>query len=188
MSVESLFLMTFDLAKRWADSVLNENFITFDSTVKRVTGSRAFAPVMLVAVIMFGILSYQLGAQNGKAHESEHPLPERIISAETLEEEYGIRIQLVAVTAAGGMVDVRYRVIDPDKAAKLMVEDGGIMPMVYVYGSDTMLMPDMHMRTQKLIADRVYFDLIPNTQNAVKRGTVVTVAFGDVALEPMVTK
>jgi hypothetical protein len=188
MSVESLFLMTFVLAKRWADSVLNENFITFDSTVKRVTGSRAFAPVMLVAVIMFGILSYQLGAQNGKAHESEHPLPERIISAETLEEEYGIRIQLVAVTAAGGMVDVRYRVIDPDKAAKLMVEDGGIMPMVYVYGSDTMLMPDMHMRTQKLIADRVYFDLIPNTQNAVKRGTVVTVAFGDVALEPMVTK
>ena len=142
---------------------------------------------MLVVVVMFGALSYQLGAQNGKAHESEHPLPERIISAQTLEEEYGIRVQLVAVTAAGGMVDVRYRIIDPAKAAKLVV-DGGIMPMVYVYGSAVMLMPDMHMRTQKLIADRVYFDLIPNTQNAVKRGTVVTVAFGDVALEPMVTK
>ena len=187
MSVESLFLMTFGLAQCWADPILNENFLTLNSTVKRMTGSRVFAPAMLVSVIMFGIFSYQLGAQHRNALESEHLLPERIISAQTLEEEYGIRVQLVAVTAAGGMVDVRYRIIDPAKAAKLIV-DGGIMPMVYVYGSDVMLMPDMHMRTQKLIADRVYFDLIPNTQNAVKRGTVVTVAFGDVALEPMVTK
>jgi len=71
------------------------------------------------------------------------------------------------------------------KAEKLVdEEDGGIMPMVFVGNGDVMLMPDMHMRDQKLIAGRIYFNLIPNTQNAVKRGTVVTIAFGDIAVEP----
>jgi hypothetical protein len=95
---------------------------------------------------------------------------------------------LVAVTAAGGLVDVRYRVIDPEKAALLATEEDGIMPMVYVENGDVMLMPDAHMRTQKLVADRMYFTLIPNAQNAVKRGSSVIVVFNDIALEPMITQ
>jgi hypothetical protein len=102
-----------------------------------------------------------------------------------LEQTYGIRVTLVGVTAAGGMVDVRYQVVDPVKAAKLVDEEnGGIMPMVYVGNGDVMLMPDTHMRDQQLIAGRTYFNLIPNTQNAVRRGSVVTIVFGDIAVEP----
>lgn len=187
MSVETLFLMTFALAKHWADPVLNEKFLTLKSTANRMKTSRFFAPAMMLFTVLIGFTSYQLGTQSAIAHDTEHPIPERVISAQTLEEEYGIQMSLVAITAAGGMVDVRYRIIDPDKAAKL-VTDGGIMPMVYVKNSDVMLMPDSHMRTQKLIADRMYFALIPNTQNALRRGMVVTVVFGDVALEPMVTR
>lgn len=137
---------------------------------------------LALVIVSVGFISYQLGAVNNHA---EHPLPATVISNDTLEQEYGIRLTLVGVTAAGGMVDVRYRVIDPLKAAKLIdEEEGGIMPMVYVSNGDVMLMPDMHMREQKLVAGRVYFVLIPNSQNAVKRGTVVTVVFGDVAVEP----
>ncbi|NTU56889.1 MAG: hypothetical protein HGA79_11625, partial [Anaerolineales bacterium] len=102
-----------------------------------------------------------------------------------LEQQYGIHLTLVGVTAAGGMVDIRYRIVDPVKAAQLVdEEEGGIMPMVYVGNGDVMLMSDMHMREQRLVAGRVYYNLIPNTQNVVKRGTVVTVVFGDVAVEP----
>jgi len=138
---------------------------------------------MALVVLTVGFLSYQMGARNNT--HNEHPLPETVISNDMLEQEYGVRVTLVGVTAAGGMVDVRYQIIDPVKAEKLVdEEDGGIMPMVFVGNGDVMLMPDMHMRDQKLIAGRTYFNLIPNTQNAVKRGTVVTIAFGDIAVEP----
>lgn len=138
---------------------------------------------MAAIVVAVGFVSYQLGVSNNV--HVEHPLPETVISNDMLEQEYGIRVTLVGVTAAGGMVDVRYKVIDPVKAAQLVdEEDGGIMPMVYVGNGDVMLMADMHMRDQQLIAGRTYFNLIPNTQNAVKRGTVVTIAFGDIAVEP----
>lgn len=187
--VETAFLGTLVLAKPWADPVMKTDLLAFNASAKQMRQSRFFLPAMMLATILIGFFSYQIGVQSVKAHDSEHPLPETIISAQTLEEEYGIQMYLVAVTAAGGMVDVRYRIIDPDKAAKLVdPEDGGIMPMVYVQNGDIMLMPDMHMRKQQLIADRMYFTLIPNTRNVVHRGTIVTVSFGNVALEPMIAK
>ena len=98
-------------------------------------------------------------------------------------------VRLVLPFAAGGLVDVRYRVIDPAKAAGLMTEDG-IMPMLHIADgdNDVVLMPDSHMRTQKLVAGRMYFMLIPNAKNVVKRGTSVIVAFNDIALEPIAAK
>ena len=189
MTVETAFLGMLALAKPWADPVMNSDYLAFNHSVKQMRQSRFFLPAMMVSMVLISFFSYQVGIQNAKAHDSGHPLPETIISAQTLEEEYGVQMYLVAVTAAGGMVDVRYRIIEPDKAAKLVdPEDGGIMPMVYVQNGDIMLMPDMHMRTQQLIADRMYFTLIPNTQNAVHRGTIVTVSFGVVALEPMIAR
>ena len=183
MIVEGLFLIVFVLARPWAVSVSQNFSLSSGISAKR---QPVYLTIGMLAVIAVSFFSYQLGGR-ALGHADDDHLPERVISTQTLEEEYGIRTMLVAVTAAGGMVDVRYRIVDPEKAAKL-VKDGGIMPMVYVQDSDVMLIAEAHMRTQKLIADRMYIDLIPNTQNAVKRGTVVTVAFGDVALEPIEAK
>ncbi|MEO8357145.1 MAG: hypothetical protein ABI621_14640 [Chloroflexota bacterium] len=176
--MELVFLGVFFLSKPW---------IGIPGGTSQTLQDRNRQPIlitsMLVIVITVGLVSYQFGASN--SNHDEHPLPETIIPNDALEQEYGVRLTLVAVTAAGGLVDVRYRIIDPEKAAQLVDEEqGGIMPMVFVGNGDVMLMSDSHMRDQQLIADRMYFDLIPNTQNAVKRGTVVTVGFGDVAVEP----
>ena len=182
MVVEGSFLVVLVLAKPWRAT-------GSEGAILSIGNGKNHQPVFVTAAALVVIAAgffYQLGVRSS-GNAEEHPLPERIISAQTLEEEYGVRMMLVAVTAAGGLVDVRYRIIDPDKAVGLM-EDGAIMPMVYVEENDVMLMPDSHMRTQKLIADRMYFELIPNTQNAIQRGTTVTVAFGDLALEPIVAK
>lgn len=181
LMVEGLFLIVFVLAKPWVVSVSKSYSLPLAFGTDRVP---LYVTSAMLLVVTLSYFSNQFGLKS-----LEHPIPETVISIQTLEEEYGIRMSLVAVTAAGGMVDVRYRIIDPEKAVKLIDEtDGGIMPMIYVQNSDVMLMPDMHMRSQKLIADRMYFELIPNTQNAVTRGSIVTVVFGDMALEPMVTK
>ncbi len=59
-----------------------------------------------------------------------------LVTNEGLEAAYGIRITLLGVTAAGGMIDFRYEVVDPEKAnpvihdidlfPKLVVEDTGV--------------------------------------------------------------
>ena len=189
MSVETLFLGSFALAKPWAVTGMDSDFLAFNNTIKHMATSRFFYPAMMVTMLVIGVSSYQFGVLSAAAkHEPEHPLPETVINAQTLEEEYGIQMTLVAVTAAGGLVDVRYKVIDPEKASLLATEEDGIMPMVYVENGDLMLMPDAHMRTQKLIAGRMYFSLIPNAQNIVKRGSSVIVVFNDIALEPMITQ
>lgn len=177
--MEVVFLIVFYTAKPWIG--------TADRQIPTLQ-ARYRQPVLVTTVaatvIAVGFVSYQMGAANNS--NNGHQLPETVISNDMLEQEYGIRVTLVAVTAAGGLVDVRYKIVDPEKAAKLVdEEEGGIMPMVYVGDGDVMLMADMHMREQRLVAGRVYYSLIPNTQNVVKRGTVVTVVFGDVALEPM---
>lgn len=181
--VEGLFLIVFVLSKPWIAADPRESLLPASNR------QPYYLTLGILAVIVLSSVSYQLGVRGGSDHGEEHELPVHVISAQTLEEEYGIQVTLVAVTAAGGMVDVRYRVIDPEKAVKLVnPDDGGIMPMIFVSGTDTMLMPDMHMRTQQLTADRTYFTLIPNTQNAVQRGSFVTVAFENVALEPVIAK
>lgn len=176
--LEAVFLVIFFLSKPWIDARDGSSLV-----LQRGNRQPALLASMALIVVLVGVFSYQLGARNNS--HVEHPLPETIISNDALEQQYGIRLTLVGVTAAGGMVDVRYRVVDPVKAAQLVdEEEGGIMPMVYVGNGDVMLMPDMHMREQRLVAGRVYYSLIPNAQNVVKRGTVVTVVFGDVAVEP----
>ena len=177
MIVEGAFLVLFFLEKPWQTDLAG--------FVKTAKSPQVAIPAMMLTVMMFSLVSYQVGARSNS--HGGHPLPDTILTEQALEEQYGIKLELVALTAAGGLVDVRYRVLDPDKAAQL-VSDGGIMPMLHVDDTDFVLVPDAHMRTQKLVKGRMYFALIPNSQNVVKRGTPVTVAFGDVAVQPVATR
>lgn len=192
--VETGFLIIFALAKPWADSTYRGVSLPLDQSQ---SGRRLIVlNAVLAVMVAFSLVSVPLGL-GGTSQADEHAIPNIIITAQQLEDEYGIRLTLVAVTAAGGMVDVRYRIIDPEKAVKLVdPDDGGIMPMLHVQDelctdtgpyaqyAEILLMPDSHMRMQQLVADQMYFTLIPNTRGVVQRGTSVIVVFGDVAIEP----
>jgi hypothetical protein len=193
--IETAFLITFGIVKPWSADSSASVGEGMPAGQKHIAWTAAS-----IALLTIGLVSVRL-VVGDVSRQGEHPLPEAVISAQTLEDEYGIRVTLVAVTAAGGMVDVRYRIIDPEKAAKLIdPEHGGIMPMIHVEDvlctepglrpryENIFLVPDPHMRTQKLLPDRMYFTLIPNSRNAVTRGASVIVVFGDVALEPLVVR
>ncbi len=192
--VEAAFLVVVGIVKPWSDS-FDDGDVKIPATQKRLVWG-----AISIAVLTISLVSIMLRV-GGANRQNEHPLPDAVISQKVLEEQYGIRVTLVAVTAAGGMVDVRYRIIDPEKAAQLVdPEHGGIMPMIHVEDvlctepglraryENIFLEPDPHMRTQQLIADRTYFTLIPNTRNVVTRGASVIVVFGDVALEPLAVR
>lgn len=102
-----------------------------------------------------------------------------------LAEQYGIKITQVAVTGAGGLVDFRFKVLDPEKARKL-VGQPPTMPELVAGGSDLKLATSHKMmHAIRLQKDAVSYALYPNVRGAVKPGTPVSVAFGELRVEPV---
>jgi len=103
------------------------------------------------------------------------------ITANELDTKYGIRITLVAVTAAGGLVDVRFRVQDSAKAGVLFLP--GNLPSIVTEDGKAELRPPEQPEAPTLTDGQIYFLLYPNTGGAVKLGSKVVLAFRDLGLE-----
>ena len=93
---------------------------------------------------------------------------------------------LIAVTAAGGYVDFRFRVVDADKAAQLLQAEN--QPVLVAEDSGLTLKLSALPDQETLVLDRVYFFLYPNAQNAIESGSLVTVVMGDLRLEHQVAQ
>jgi len=110
------------------------------------------------------------------------------VNQNELAERYGVKIDLVAVTAAGGLVDVRFSVLDKDKAEALF-EGDGVLPIVAVEGTETVLRPShgMHHDLTLLKGGR-YFILYSNSGGHVQDGTLVSVVIDGVRIEHLVAQ
>lgn len=106
------------------------------------------------------------------------------ISEAELEETYGLRVNLVAVTAAGGFVDVRLMILDGEKAKSLLAEQGKF-PALSIGDVILEVSQDAKEPEIKYDANRTLFLMFPNAGNVAKKGTPVTIRFGDLALEPI---
>jgi hypothetical protein len=144
------------------------------------------APTALLAlVILFGFLTYRAYFKP----ETAALLPGKVlISQSELEAQSGIRVTLLAVTAAGGMVDFRFKVTDVEKAKKIL-QDDKLLPSLTVAGSNASLKPTPEtLQDVKLENGLVYYILYSNDGNLVKPGTPVSVVIGDWQLEPIIAK
>lgn len=141
---------------------------------------------VFIAIIVLVLLVVGLGFYySAKAKPVPPPVP--MISQSMLEDQYGLRVNLVAVTALGGMVDLRLKIIDGDKA-KLLLEDQANFPALYVNDANLTLNVSADDKSQeiKFEDDGNLFLLYPNSGNAVKPGTPVNVLFGNtIMLESM---
>ena len=108
----------------------------------------------------------------------------RVITMTELESRYGLRVNLVALTAAGGMLDVRLKIVDAQKAA-LLLGSPDHFPVVAVDGSPVRLNAPPEARTQAahLIDGGGMLVIFPNTGNTVHPDTKVRLVFGDVQIE-----
>lgn len=98
------------------------------------------------------------------------------------EEETGIRIVRVALTAGGGLADVHYQVLDPDKA--LVVHDRTRPPtLVHAKSGAQLNIPFHGHGFHRLNTGVVYRLHIWNTNGVLGRGDRVTVLIGDARLE-----
>jgi hypothetical protein len=143
----------------------------------RATRIRLLGAVTGAALILaaFGIysLTRSSGVAGARAH-AEAPL----LSRSGFEQRSGVRIVRIALTGGGGLVDVRYQVIDPNAAAsihdlatppQLVDERTGVLVNELLMG---------HFHGGRLQTAQTYFLLFNNPGTLLRRGTRVTVQLG----------
>lgn len=111
-----------------------------------------------------------------------------VVSDDGLVERSGVRIVYVALTGGGGLIDLRFQVIDPSKAAA--VHDDATPPAIVDQASglvvNSLLMGHSHSGT--FTAGQTYYLVFENPGNLVQRGSMVSVLLGDAQVDDVVVK
>jgi len=112
----------------------------------------------------------------------------RVVSAADLEQEYGIKVSLVAVTADGGLVDLRFTVVDRDKAGHVL-HDAAELPQLLLPDLGAVLRaPQPRAHKLDLVNGASYFLLYPNSGGLVQAGAPVSVVIDAIRLEPVAAR
>ncbi|MCB0049565.1 MAG: hypothetical protein KDE24_08490 [Caldilinea sp.] len=106
----------------------------------------------------------------------------RVLTVQELEDEFGIRVRLIGVTAGGGLIDLRYKVVDLEKALPLLGSHETMPELVDEASGQRLVAPEGVMHHGDL-EERVYFMHYPNGGNKVKPGSLVSVVMGDITVE-----
>ncbi len=105
-----------------------------------------------------------------------------------IEERFGVQFTGLHVVGKGGLIDLRYRVVDASKAKDfghytetsplLTAEDTGRTVEVTIMG----------LHNHRAETGRSYYVLFRNTADAIKPGRPVTIQIGDMRLEHLVAQ
>ena len=113
--------------------------------------------------------------------------------AAVLSNQWGVEITSLHLSAHGRMVDFRYRVLDPAKAAMLGKREN--KPQLIDQASGTVLyVPDtpklgpLRQSASRLIKGKIYFALFGNARCIVKAGSKVTVKIGEFKAENLMVE
>lgn len=110
--------------------------------------------------------------------------------AEALRDRWGVEPTLLALSAAGSMIDLRYRVIDAEKARPLL--DRSVKPVLIDEASGARLIVPEPPKVGMLRSSSppreglVHFVLFANPGKLLKAGASVTVEIGDFSAAHMV--
>lgn len=101
-----------------------------------------------------------------------------------LETQYGIQITHIGLTASGGLVDCRFKVLDAVKA-KALLGNPANAPMLIAGDKPPLMAPHNALRGARFGQGQVFYILYPNLRSAIKPGVEVTVAMGEARLGPV---
>lgn len=161
--------------------------------VKAERSARPAQPItkfISIAIILAILLVVAIYVNNAYQALKPASLPKGTVtlSQSAFEEKYGLRVNLVAVTGAGGFVDLRLKIVDGEKA-RLLLTDKKNFPALFSEQGVTLSAPeDTKSRKIEFISSGNLFIMYPNSGNAIQRAESVTILFGDTALEPLIVK
>ena len=140
---------------------------------------RYLIPVALLFVLVIAFFAYRAWTASGTTSAPPG------ISQAVLEEQYGLQVRLIGVTAAGGLIDFRLKTVEADKA-RLFLEDPGNLPISLITAGGTEILAADSMDEDFQWEDGgILFMLLPNPGGEIQPGNLVTVKFGEMQLEPL---
>jgi hypothetical protein len=154
---------------------------------------KSMVGILRLTVIAIGCgiaLSGCASKSNGSYFSGAGSMPSANEVAEHADEDrLGIRLAGLRLSAAGYILDFRYRVVDPSKAAPLL--DKKIRPYLLDDASGAQLgVPDTaklgQLRTtgrNKVVSDQDYFIIFANPGRFVQAGNKMTLVMGDLRIE-----
>jgi hypothetical protein len=179
-----------------SEAPLGERSTDSSSGGKRVIGGRFRVFLVVGTLVISSLVLYSASAGN------DVPLAvarSQAISEQTLEREFGLRIDLLGVSAGGGLIDFRFTVLEPEKATRLLARSpaesssenaqparkGHTLPVLFVEDSNTLIEPrgSMSHDQMSLTAGTTYFILYPNPGGKIQDGTPVSIVLGGVRVE-----
>lgn len=145
--------------------------------------------VGLVVLAMISISAYRwdnnmtmaFGSHVGTLEQvSELPVTTRA----ELEEQYGVQVSLVAVSMLNNIVDVRLKIVDPEKAQVLLKNQTALL----VDQQLLILAPHMHSHSGPRLKTGKLFIIFFPTQQVIHSGSEVSLVFGSARTEMLAVR
>ena len=148
-------------------------------------------PLVLLLQVLVLVLAAPLllgGCAGGAGVRAEGPSTG---SGTSLEERWGIRVESLRLTAAGMMVDFRYRVLDPEKAVTLLRSEDKPVLIDEATGTRFVVPTPPKVGALRSVDEhpeggRIYFMLFANPGRFLKPESRVSVVMGDFVAEGLV--
>ena len=152
----------------------------------------------LITVVLLALLLMQgTGCRGGTSHQVKDPASPLPVSdaapiniKQRILDQWGIEIVGIRLSAADRMLDLRYKVVFPEKAASLLQRQVETYLIDQATGERlavprTKLGP-MRQTAVTPQADRHYFILFANPNRTIKQGSKVTLVLGELTVENLV--
>ena len=104
-----------------------------------------------------------------------------------MEERFGVRVMFAALTGRDGIIDLRYRIVDPGKATDFG-HYSETSPMLVTPDGTIMSVTKMGLHNHRVEPGLIFHVLYRNTANAVKHGMPITVKVGDMELKNLIVQ
>lgn len=148
------------------------------------TGRRAWLAAVLLVTVILGFRALSAPASDDVEDPSTAVFP----ASSAIEARYGVRFVQLDVLAAGGLVELRYVVLDPDLAAAFHDATGAHLPHVVAESGAELTETPFHSHSTTQTAGASYSILYRNDGAAVARGDDVDIAVGDLRLPDVVVR
>lgn len=144
---------------------------------------RGLLLAVAAAVVVAGVAGVTVRSRDDDPSPRAALGPSTAVDERVVQERYGVRVDLVGLTALGGLVQLRFTVLDADKAAALFHSDVDV-PTLLVEKTGAVLRPPKSMAHKlTLLNGASYFVLYANASNVVRSGADVSLVIDDVRLE-----
>lgn len=140
--------------------------------------------LLLVAAMLLvsGFIGYQYYQARQRAEKAEQAAAMQAQAANTIADRWGLRVVRVAPLAEGGLVELRFQVVDPDKVA-LVFEDIENVPRLIDEDSGSEIRVENLPHSHNVPAGLYEYIIYTNTHGAIEPGDQVTIVVGDLRLE-----